>query len=124
MKLSALTNAVLLCACAFAAVAAEPTAQTSTNTPARRGGFRSPPAPRNPVPILPVLPAANDTAFYASNDVPHGRVVMVQYKTSAGVEKRPHIAPAHLPSTGLRRGHRQEGSKGVSSHSIDNKRLT
>ena len=119
MKLSALTNAVLFCACAFAAVAAEPTAQTSTNTPARRGGFRSPPAPRNPVPILPALPAANDTSFYASNDVPHGRVAMGQYKTSAGVEKRLHIylPPGYDADTG-------RGGERVSSHSIDNKRLT
>ena len=91
MKLSALTNAVLLWACASAAVAAEPTAQPATNPPARRGGFRAPPAPRHPVPILPALPAANDTSFYASNNVPHGRVEVVQYKTSAGVEKRLHV---------------------------------
>ena len=102
MKLSALTNAVLLWACAFAAVAAKPTAQPATNPPARRGGFRAPPAPRNPVPILPTLPAANDTSFYASNNMPRGRVAMVQYKISAGVEKRMHIylPPGYDADTG------------------------
>ena len=41
-------------------------------------------------------------AFYASNDVPHGRVAMVQYKTSAGVEKRLHIylPPGYDADTG------------------------
>lgn len=104
MKPLALTNAVLLCACAFAAVAAEPGAQPSTNAPARRGDFRAPPAPRNPVPILPALPAANDTSFYASNDVPHGRVDIVQYMTSAGGEKRMHlyVPPGYDADTGRR----------------------
>ena len=66
-----------------------PTARSGM--PGSRGGFRAPPAPRNPVPILPALPAPNDTSFYASNDVPHGRVEIVHYATSAGVEKRMHI---------------------------------
>jgi enterochelin esterase family protein len=59
--------------------------------PARRGGNRAPAAPRNPVPILPALPAPNDTSFYASNDVPHGRVEIVHYKTSAGADKPMHV---------------------------------
>lgn len=59
--------------------------------PGGRGGFRAPPTPRNPFPILPALPAPNNTSFYASNDVPHGRVEIVHYKTSAGVEKRMHV---------------------------------
>src|SRR5205085_2069556 len=47
--------------------------------------------PRNPVPILPALPAADDLSFYAMKDVPHGRVEIVQYKASAGAEKRMHV---------------------------------
>ena len=47
--------------------------------------------PRNPVPILPALPAPDDTAFYANKDVPHGRVEVVNYKTTTGVEKRMHV---------------------------------
>ena len=43
------------------------------------------------MPILPALPAPNDTSFYASNDVPHGKVEIVQYPTSAGGEKRLHV---------------------------------
>lgn len=62
-----------------------------TNSSPRRGGFRAPPPPRNPVPILPALPASTDVAFYATNDVPHGHVEIVQYKTSAGTEKRMHV---------------------------------
>jgi enterochelin esterase family protein len=59
--------------------------------PARRGMNQAPPAPRNPAPILPALPAPGDTSFYASNDVPHGRVEVVHYKTSAGVDKQMHV---------------------------------
>jgi hypothetical protein len=58
---------------------------------ARSRGNRAPATPRNPAPILPALPAPNDTSFYASNNVPHGRVEMVHYTTTAGVEKRMHI---------------------------------
>jgi enterochelin esterase family protein len=47
--------------------------------------------PDHPVPILPALPAPNDTSFYASNNVPHGRVEIVHYTNSAGTGKRMHI---------------------------------
>jgi enterochelin esterase-like enzyme len=87
-------------------------AQTpATNNPAARGGmpggrggFRAPPAPRNPVPILPALPAPNDTSFYASNDVPHGRVEVVNYTTAAGAGKRMHVylPPGYDTDTGNR----------------------
>jgi len=72
--------------------------------PTGRGNNRVPPTPRNPVPILPALPAPNDTTFYASNDVPHGRVEIVQYKTSGGAEKRMHIylPPGYDTSTDKR----------------------
>ena len=56
-----------------------------------RGNRRVQATVRNPVPILPALPAPNDTSFYASNAVPHGSVEIVRYKTTAGVEKRLHI---------------------------------
>lgn len=46
---------------------------------------------RQPVPILPALPPADDTSFYAMKDVPHGRVEIVMYKTSGGAEKRMHV---------------------------------
>ena len=59
--------------------------------PARLRNNRAPATPRNPVPILSALPAPNDTSFYASNDVPHGRVEIVRYETSAGVDKQMHI---------------------------------
>jgi enterochelin esterase-like enzyme len=48
-------------------------------------------APKNPIPILPALPAPEDKSFYASNDVAHGRVEIVHYKTGAGAEKRMHV---------------------------------
>ncbi len=60
-------------------------------TPGRPRANRAPAPPRNPVPILPALPAPNNTSFYASNDVPHGRMEMVHYKSSAGVDKQMHI---------------------------------
>jgi enterochelin esterase family protein len=59
--------------------------------PGGRGNNRAPATPRNPVPILPALPAPNDRSFYASNDVPHGRVEQAHYKTSAGADKRMHV---------------------------------
>ncbi len=43
------------------------------------------------LPILPTLPDAGDTSFYANNNVPHGQVEQVTYKTSAGAEKRLHV---------------------------------
>jgi enterochelin esterase family protein len=91
----------LIGACSLVAPAfqaAEVTAPASSNgahfrsaMPDPRGNRRVPAAPRNPVPILPALPAPGDTSFYASNDVPHGKVEIVQYQTSAGAEKRMHI---------------------------------
>ena len=70
----------------------------------RGNSFRAPPAPRNPVPILPALPAPNDTSFYASNDVPHGRVEQGYYTNYAGTEKRIHIylPPGYDTDTGKR----------------------
>jgi enterochelin esterase family protein len=91
MNLSSTIVAVMLLSGALSSLAAEPPSQASTNGPPRRGGFRPPPAPRNPMPILPALAAPHDASFYASNDVPHGRVEIVHYKTSAGVEKRMHV---------------------------------
>jgi len=63
-----------------------PAAQAPAARPPRGGG-RAPVAPRYPAPILPALPAPNDTSFYASNDVPHGRVEVVSYTSSAGKDK-------------------------------------
>jgi enterochelin esterase family protein len=47
--------------------------------------------PEHPVPILPALPAPEDTSFYAVQAVPHGRVEIVRYKTTAGSEKQLHV---------------------------------
>ncbi|AOS44231.1 Carbohydrate acetyl esterase/feruloyl esterase precursor [Lacunisphaera limnophila] len=49
------------------------------------------PKPAHPVPILPALPAPEDISFYAEREVPHGRVELVTYRTSAGTEKRMHV---------------------------------
>ncbi len=49
------------------------------------------PKPAHPVPILPALPAPEDKSFYAEREVPHGRVEIVNYKNSAGTEKRMHV---------------------------------
>lgn len=79
----------------FVHVSAQPApAEKTTNGPAARPsapGRRAPAPPKNPVPILPALPAVEDKTFYASNDVPHGRVEIVNYKTTAGTEKRMHV---------------------------------
>jgi enterochelin esterase family protein len=71
-----------------------PATNASTASGMARGtrrNNRAPATPRNPVPILPALPAPNDRSFYASNDVPHGRVEQVNYKTSAGADKRMRV---------------------------------
>jgi hypothetical protein len=46
---------------------AQSTTTVSTNSPPRRAGFRAPPPPRNPVPILPALPPSIDVSFYRKN---------------------------------------------------------
>jgi enterochelin esterase-like enzyme len=59
--------------------------------PPANSGIYSVPPPAHPVPILPALPAPDDTAFYAERDVPHGKVEIVHYKTSSGAEKHLHV---------------------------------
>jgi enterochelin esterase-like enzyme len=57
-----------------------------------RGGMPSMPKPGPcPLPILPALPALDDTGFFAVRDVPHGKVEPVNYKNTSGQEKRMHI---------------------------------
>lgn len=76
---------------AMLALAIAVSAQT---TPAPRpapGSHYIVPPPKHPVPILPALPEPDDKSFYAERDVPHGRVEIVHYKTSAGAEKRMHV---------------------------------
>ena len=55
------------------------------------GGRRMPSLPKPgpcPLPILPALPAYDDTTFFAKVDVPHGKVEAVTYQTQSGQEKR------------------------------------
>jgi enterochelin esterase-like enzyme len=68
------------------------------------GGRAAIPAPRHPVPILPALPDPRDTSFYEEKDVVRGTVEIVQYTTSAGVEKRLHVylPPGYANDTGKR----------------------
>jgi enterochelin esterase-like enzyme len=62
---------------------------------ANRGGGRgmtsTPRVGVAPLPILPALPADNDTDFYSKKDVSHGKVEQVTYKNYAGQDKRMHI---------------------------------
>ena len=65
------------------------------------GAGGQPPAPRAmapapkpgpcPLPILPALPGAGDTGFFAVREVPHGSVQSVTYTNHAGVPKRMHV---------------------------------
>ena len=62
--------------------------------PGAPGGRGNRPVPKPgpcPLPILPALPTLTDKAFFAVNDVPHGKVEPVTYKTFSGQEKRMHI---------------------------------
>src|SRR4051812_21317929 len=58
------------------------------------GGPPRPPMPKpgpTPLPVLPALPAKDDTSFYAKTDVPHGKVEQATYKTQSGQDKRLHV---------------------------------
>lgn len=79
-------------------------AAARSGMPGRLRNNRAPATPRNPVPILPALPSPDDTSFYASNAVPHGKVEIVLYQTSAGVGKQMHIylPPGYETDTGKR----------------------
>jgi enterochelin esterase-like enzyme len=58
------------------------------------GGFSMPSMPKKgvcPLPILPALPAYDDTAFFAQTNVPHGKIEQVNYRNHAGADKRMHI---------------------------------
>lgn len=67
-----------------------------------RGAMPSAPQPGPcPLPILPALPAREDTSFYAVRDVPHGKVEPVTYKTPSGQDKRMHLyVPPGYDSSG------------------------
>ncbi len=55
------------------------------------GSFRMPEPGPYPLPILPALPAMEDTAFFRSADVPHGTVEQVNYANYQGESKRMHV---------------------------------
>jgi enterochelin esterase family protein len=88
----------------FAIVTAAACAQNPPAPVPTPSSFYSVPPPTHPVPILPALPAPEDTSFYAEREVPHGRVEIVNYRTSAGVEKRLHVylPPDYDANTGRR----------------------
>jgi enterochelin esterase-like enzyme len=74
-----------------------PNAEGRGAPPGRAGGRGPrgmPPMPKpgpTELPILPALPALDDTSFYAEADVPHGKVVRATYTNHAGKEKRMHV---------------------------------
>ncbi len=69
-----------------AAAAAQPPA------PGRGGrGMTLPAKGVCPLPILPAVPAYEDTSFYANASVPHGRIEAVNYKNYAGADKRMQV---------------------------------
>lgn len=62
--------------------------------PGSRGPRGMPPMPKpgpTELPILPALPALDDTSFYAKTDVPHGKVEQANYTNYAGKTKRMHV---------------------------------
>lgn len=65
--------------------------QAAEPSPRRRGAFRMPSPGPCPLPILPALPAYDDTDFFAETDVPHGKVEQATYTNPAGEEKRMHV---------------------------------
>lgn len=115
---------------------AAPTAGRPAGGPGNRPGNATrwaPAAPQKPVPILPALPASVDKSFYASNDVPHGRVEVVSYPIAGGAERRMHVyvPPGYDSDTGrrypvlyLNHGGGENDShwteKGATHHILDN----
>lgn len=91
-----ITTLLALTATAGPTMAQTPQAPAANRPPASHptiqpdGRFVAEP-PRHPVALLPALPAPEDTSFYAVKDVPHGRVEVVNYKTSAGLNKQMHV---------------------------------
>ncbi len=69
-----------------------------------RGARPTPKAGVCPLPILPALPAIDDTSFFARTNVPHGKIEQVTYKNYAGEEKRMHVylPPDYSSNTGAR----------------------
>ena len=76
------------------------------------------------LPILPALPALDDTSFYAKADVPHGKVEQATYTNHAGKEKRMHVylppgyetdADARYPVLYLNHGGGDDDSKWTST---------
>jgi enterochelin esterase-like enzyme len=68
------------------------TQQTKEQTPGR--GFSMQSMPKKgvcPLPILPALPAYEETAFFAQTNAPHGKIEQANYKNYAGIDKRMHI---------------------------------
>jgi len=90
--------AIILVCSAGLAFAAEPPSGVPASagvsgtkpTVSANGAYITPP-PGHPVSILPALPAPEDMSFYAVQAVPHGRVEIVRYKTTAGSEKQLHV---------------------------------
>jgi enterochelin esterase family protein len=95
IRFAALAALAGLSACL--ACAQPPAARAGAPARGGRGTSRAPATPRNPVPILPALPAADDKSFYAATNVPHGKVEVVTYKTTAGTEKtmRVYLPPGY-----------------------------
>ena len=84
----------LVCSTGLAFAAEPPSgvpAATDTKPNISANGAYVAPPPAHPISILPALPAPEDTSFYAVQAVPHGRVEIVHYKTTAGIEKQLHV---------------------------------
>ena len=73
------------------AVWAQAPATAPTGGPPANSNVYNAPPPAHPIAILPALPMTEDKSFYAGRDVPHGKVEVVRYKTSAGAEKPLHV---------------------------------
>jgi enterochelin esterase-like enzyme len=126
----------LLWAQAQATPGSRPTGATPPGGPGSRAGNATrwaPAAPLHPVPILPALPPPEDKSFYASNNVPHGRVEIVNYPIAGGAQKRMHVylPPAYEADPGrrypvlyLNHGGGENDShwteKGATHHILDN----
>ena len=59
--------------------------------PSNRPNFAPPKAGVCPLPILPAVPELNDTSFFATRNVPHGKLERPTYKNYSGDDKSMHV---------------------------------
>ena len=94
IRISIAAPLIFLFACTLFAQTPSPGMDPQSKEAPAAKRWSMPPMPKKgvcPLPILPALPAYENTTFFAQNDVPHGKVEQANYKTFSGADKRVHV---------------------------------